>query len=173
MVEDEDASGEAQDEPQAPPSHRKPRWPLVLIALVVLGAGIGGYFWFAQPAAPDARHAKTKSASTKIVAGELYLALQPPFVVNFRDDDSMRYLQVGITLMAHDQAAIDVAKNADPVIRDAMVSLLSSQDSKVLSSAAGREKLQAEALAAVQKVVRERLGKPGIQALYFTSFVMQ
>jgi flagellar protein FliL len=54
-----------------------------------------------------------------------------------------------------------------------MVSLLSSQDYSIISNAAGRQKLQAQALAAVQKVVAARLGRPGIDALYFTSFVMQ
>jgi flagellar FliL protein len=103
----------------------------------------------------------------------LYLPLDPAFVVNFRDDDSLRFLQVGITLMAHDQAAIDTAKAAEPVLRDAMVSLLSSQDYTVIGSAAGRQKLQAQALVAARKVVQARLGRPGIDALYFTSFVMQ
>ncbi|MEO7199808.1 MAG: flagellar basal body-associated FliL family protein [Dokdonella sp.] len=33
--------------------------------------------------------------------------------------------------------------------------------------------MQASALAAVQEVVKARLGRPGIDALYFTSYVMQ
>jgi len=99
--------------------------------------------------------------------------MAPAFVVNLGDGDSPHYLQVGITLMAHDQKAIDTAKDADPVIRDAMVSLLGSQDAAVVGTPAGHKKLQAEALAAVQKVVKARLGRPGIEALYFTSFVIQ
>ena len=63
--------------------------------------------------------------------------------------------------------------SADPVIRDALVSLFSNQEYSIVSNAAGREKLQAQALAAVRKIVQARLGRPGIDALYFTSFVMQ
>ncbi|HUH30808.1 MAG TPA: flagellar basal body-associated FliL family protein, partial [Rhodanobacter sp.] len=46
-------------------------------------------------------------------------------------------------------------------------------DYAVIGSAAGRQKLQAQALVAARKVVQARLGRPGIDALYFTSFVMQ
>ncbi|MEO7072466.1 MAG: flagellar basal body-associated FliL family protein [Rhodanobacter sp.] len=167
MVEDE----EAQVEAVAPAPGKKRRWPLLVALVVVLAGGAGGYFWYSQHSAQAA--AKTKGAEAKTPKAELYLPLEPAFVVNFRDDESMRYLQVTITLMAHDEAAIETAKSADPVIRDAMVSLLSSQDYAIISNAGGRQKLQAQALAAVQKVVRARLGRPGIDALYFTSFVMQ
>ena len=104
---------------------------------------------------------------------ELYQPLDPPFVVNFKDDQSMRFLQVGVSLMSHDAAALAAAKDADPVIRNALVMLFSSQDYTILSDAAGKQKLQAQALAAVQKIVEQRLGRPGVEALYFTSFVMQ
>ncbi|MEO8747363.1 MAG: flagellar basal body-associated FliL family protein [Rhodanobacter sp.] len=152
---------------------RKRKWLLLVVAAAVLlvGAG-GGYFWFAKHSAHGQADAPKKAAA-EVSKVELYLPLEPAFVVNFSDGDTPRYLQVGITLMAHDQKAIDTAKGADPVIRDAMVSLLSTQDAAVIGTPAGRKKLQAEALAAVQRVVKARLGQPGVEALYFTSFVIQ
>jgi len=156
-----------------PAAVKKRKWPLLLGGLVVLlvGAG-GGYFYFARHAAPSQASAPKKQA-VEVSKDELYLALEPAFVVNFNEGESSRYLQVAITLMAHDAKAIDTAKAADPVIRDAMVSLLSNQKVAEVGTPAGRKKLQAEALAAVQKVVQARLGRPGIEALYFTSFVIQ
>ena len=47
------------------------------------------------------------------------------------------------------------------------------QDFAIIGDAAGRQKLQADALVAVRKIVKARLGRPGVDALYFTSFVMQ
>lgn len=158
----------------APPAAvKKRKWPLLVGAVAVLltGAG-GGYFWFSKHAAQSPASAP-KKAAVEVSKAELYLPLEPAFVVNFSEGDSPRYLQVGVTLMAHDQKALDTAKGADPVIRDAMVSLLSSQNAAVIATPAGRKKLQAEALAAVQKVVKARLGSLGIEALYFTSFVIQ
>jgi flagellar protein FliL len=147
------------------------RKPLVIGALVALVAlGAGGYFWQSHRAG-HAANGKTAAVNPSKV--ELYLPLDPAFVVNFSDNDSLRYLQVGITLMSHDPEAINVAKAADPVIRDGLVALFSNQDFSIISDAAGRQKLQQQALATVRKVVQARLGRPGIDALYFTSFVMQ
>lgn len=169
MVEDD----EEVEVVEAPVKRKRPL-PLligVVVALLVLGGGA----WMAfRPSAVDAGGvAKTKDTKPTETKAELYLSLQPAFVVNLRGSDSVRYLQVGITLMSHDSAAIEVAKEADPVVRNALVLLLGSQDSTTLSDTAGREKLQQQALEAVQKIVQARLGRPGIKALYFTSFVMQ
>lgn len=157
--------------PSAPAGKRK--WPLLIaVAVVLLLVAGGGYYWFAHRPA-QAHAGKPDKPAVQVTKEELYLALEPAFVVNLSEGDSPHYLQVGITLMAHDDKAIDTAKAADPVIRDAMVSLLGSQSASVIGTPAGRKKLQAEALAAVQKVVQARLGRPGIEALYFTSFVIQ
>lgn len=153
------------------PVERRSRMPLVIGVVVVLVAlGAGGYLWQSRRAA----HATTgKVAAVELSKAELYLPLEPAFVVNFRDNDSLRYLQVGVTLMSHDPEAINVAKAADPVLRDGLVALFSNQNFSIISDAAGRQKLQQQALATVRKVVQARLGRPGIDALYFTSFVMQ
>jgi flagellar FliL protein len=143
---------------------------LIGLLVVVLASGVGGYAWWkSRGHAADV----AKAVQPKLVKEELYLPLDPAFVVNFRDDESLRYLQVGVTLMSHDPDAIAAAKNADPVIRDALVSLFSSKDYSIISDTAGRQQLQEQALAAVRKVVQARLDRPGIDALYFTSFVMQ
>ena len=171
MVEDE------QEPAVDVPVQRKRRLPLVIGGVVVLVLVLGGGAWLmlrpAAAAAGGKGAAKAKSEQPTETKAELYLSLQPPFVVNLHGGDSVRYLQVGITLMSHDAAAIEVAKDADPVIRNALVLLLSSQDSASIGDTAGRQKLQAQALVAVQKIVQARLGRPGIKALYFTSFVMQ
>ncbi|MEW9625475.1 flagellar basal body-associated FliL family protein [Rhodanobacter geophilus] len=156
-----------EEQTAAAPAARKRRGPLLIGAVALLALAGGGYVWRTQKAAhtPASRQAESKV--------ELYLPMDPPFVVNFRDGDSLRYLQVAVTLMAHDPQAIETAKSADPVIRDALVSLFSNQEYAVISNAAGREKLQKQALEAVRKIVQARLARPGIDALYFTSFVMQ
>ena len=151
----------------APPAGKR-RGPLLIGVAALLVLAGGGYFWHMQKSA----HAEAGQEAVAAKA-ELYLPMDPPFVVNFRDGDSLRYLQVTVTLMSHDPHAIEVAKSADPVIRDALVSLFSNQEYAVISQAAGRQKLQDQALQSVRKIVDARMGRPGIDALYFTSFVMQ
>lgn len=151
---------------------KKKKGKLIAIVAVVLLLVLGGAgYMFLMPQKSQAKAAEANAP--KAAAKEFYLALEPAFVVNFSGDQSVRFLQVGITLMAHDNAALDAAKEAQPVVRNALVMLFSSQTYAGLSNEAGKQKLQAEALAAVQKIVKERTGKKGVDALYFTSFVMQ
>ncbi len=139
---------------------------LVMLALVILG---GGAFWYIH------NKAKSKSAPDAVAvnAPALYFPLDPAFVVNFQGNDDARYLQVGVTIMTRDAAAIQAIKDNDPVIRNALLMLFSSQTVAQLSSTAGKQKLQADALAAIRKIVADKNGRPALQALYFTSFVMQ
>ncbi|WP_426700479.1 flagellar basal body-associated FliL family protein [Rhodanobacter sp. Col0626] len=166
MIEDEQAG--AVDAPVKRNSRKLLVIGMVGALLVALGSG--GYAWQMR----QMSHAGTgRATAPELSKTELYLPMDPAFVVNFRDNDSLRYLQVGITLMSHDPDAINVAKAADPVLRDSLVALFSNQNYSIISDAAGRQKLQEQALAAVRKIVQARLGRPGIDALYFTSFVMQ
>lgn len=161
-----------QEEVVETPVPGKKRWPLVVGAVVVLLAIGGGAFAFMHKAPPAGDKAKTQEAHP-LARTELYLPLDPAFVVNLREGDALRYLQVGITLMSHDPKSFDVVKNADPVIRNALLLLFSSQSYAEMVDPAGRTQLQAKALAAVQEIVKERTGRPGVDALYFTSFVIQ
>ncbi len=140
-----------------------------VVLLVVLG--MGGFMLVGQRSV----QAKAAGAPAAVAASAVavYLPLDPAFVVNFQDDDATRYLQVGVTVMSHDPAAIQAMKDNDPVIRNALVILFSSQTFAELSNTAGKQKLQAQALTAVRKIVADKIGKPGVDALYFTSFVMQ
>ncbi|SEM27493.1 flagellar FliL protein [Luteibacter sp. UNCMF331Sha3.1] len=149
---------------------KKKKGKLLLIgALVVLAAGgAGGWFMMKgghKPGENAAEATKSKPA--------VYLQLDPAFVVNFQDDTALRFLQVGVNVMSHDPEAIVAAKEADPEIRNALLMLFSAQDVKSLSDVKGKQKLQAAALAEIQRVLKEKIGRPGVDAVYFTSFIMQ
>ena len=144
---------------------------IILVLALVLISCVCGYALFTLRGQSAQAAGATVTPDKK--TPELYLPLEPSFVVNFKSEEQQSYLQVGVTLMSHDPAAIDAAKNADPVIRNALVLLFSSQTSADLNDVQGKQKLQAKALDAVRKILADRLGRPGVDALYFTSFVMQ
>lgn len=102
-----------------------------------------------------------------------YLALDPPFVVNIAEANNMRFLQVSMEVMAKDPAAVEDVKKHMPAIRNSLVLLLSSQGYPTLNSPEGKEKIRVNSLAEIQKILQEHTGKPGVEAVYFTGFVMQ
>ena len=152
----------------------------VMALLLVVAVGAVSYLLghrsapASATAATEASPAHGEEASADAKGHEpVYLALDPPFVVNFQSDSATRFLQVGVQLMARDQKALDAAKASEPAVRNALVMLFSSQDAKTLISRDGKEKLRADALAEIQKIVADRAKGAALDAVYFTSFVMQ
>ena len=144
---------------------------LLIGALVVLAAGgAGGWFMMKGGHGNGAPESAAEAARSKPA---VYLQLDPAFVVNFQDEAALRFLQVGVNVMSHDPEAIAAAKEADPEIRNALLMLFSAQDMKSLSDVKGKQKLQAAALAEIQRVLKDKIGRPGVDAVYFTSFIMQ
>ena len=61
-----------------------------------------------------------------------------------------------------------------PAIRDALLTLFGQQTAESLSTAEGKEQLRVKALEAVRAVMKSEGKEPEkIEAVYFTSFVMQ
>jgi len=127
----------------------------------------------APAAAGGAEQGSAAVAESAKSSEPLFLALDPPFIVNFQDTVATRFLQISVQLMAHDQKALDAAKASEPAVRNALVMLFSSQEAKALASREGKEKLRADTLAEIQKIVGERAKGATLEAVYFTSFVMQ
>jgi flagellar FliL protein len=140
------------------------------IALVLLsGGGTAAYFMFAEKDPKAAAAAKEADKTPP-----LYIALDPPFVVNFEAEQLVRFLQVTVQVMSRDPATVDLIKANDPVVRNDLLLLLGNQNYAAISTREGKEKLRQEALEAVRKIVRNVGGKPQkVEAVYFTSFVMQ
>tara|TARA_R110002050_G_scaffold9504_1_gene33343 strand:- start:497519 stop:497932 length:414 start_codon:yes stop_codon:yes gene_type:complete len=108
-------------------------------------------------------------------AKAIYYAIEEPFTINFLNQSNQKanYLQIKVTLMAHDQAAIDSAQLNLPMLQDALRSLFSAQTSATVNSVSGRKALQSESLATVKAILKEETGKDNLDAVYFTSFVLQ
>ena len=103
----------------------------------------------------------------------IYYKLDPTFVVNYQAQDDLRFLQVTVEVMARDEKIIALVEQHMPIIRNNLIVLFSSQDFTTISTRVGKERLRAQVLSEVQKVLKDETGRPGIESVYFTSFVMQ
>ena len=102
----------------------------------------------------------------------LYYAIDPPLVVNFEDGSVVRFLQISMEVMAHDQKAIDSVQKNIPLIRNNLLLLMSNRNYQSMMSREGKDKLRAEALAEI-RAVQKKEGSPDVDDLLFTSFVVQ
>ena len=102
----------------------------------------------------------------------VYYAIDPPLVVNFEDGSAVRFLQITMEIMAHDQKAIDSVQKNIPMIRNNLLLLMSNRNYQSMMSREGKEKLRQEALTEI-RAVQKKTGGPDVDDLLFTSFVVQ
>jgi len=174
MAEAEQLDGIEGEDGEAGEASTGGRKRLILIiaaVLVLVGGGAGAWFAFGGKHDPNAKEAK-KEEGPKLPPR--YINLDPPFVVNFEAQSSVRFLQVTVGVMTREPEIELMIKENDPRVRNDMLMILSNQTYESVSTAEGKEALRTRCLDAIRTIVREMGGKPEkVEALYFTSFVMQ
>ncbi len=144
---------------------------IAVAALVALTGGGGAAWLFLARGGASAKHEAPRAEAPK---PPIFVALDPPFVVNFEAEQQVRFLQITVQLMSRDPATIELLKANDPVVRNDLLLLFGNQKYAEVATLAGKEKLRAQALAAVRKVIAGAGGQADkLEAIYFTSFVMQ
>lgn len=150
---------------------------IILLAVVLLSGITVGTLFFTGVL--GGKTGKSEAGAGKEHAGEValgpvrYFELSPEFVVNFEGEQKANYLQVDVQLMTRNAEALKVFEEHTPLIRNNILLLLSGQKYDELRTLEGKEKMRAEVLATVQQVVEAELGTPAVEAVFFTSFIMQ
>jgi flagellar FliL protein len=92
--------------------------------------------------------------------------------VNFEDGSAVRFLQITMEIMAHDEKAIESVQKNIPLIRNNLLLLMSNRNYQSMMSREGKEKFRQEALTEVRGVQKKE-GSPDVDDVLFTSFVVQ
>ena len=163
-----------EDDSVQPPAGKSKKKLFIIIGAValLLIINVVAMIFIVKAMKPAAEEAKPAEAMPQVMA-PTYISLNPPFVVNFEDQSLVRFLQVTVEVMTRDPEAVAAVEQHMPRIRNNLVLLFSSQSYQTLSSREGKIKIRKQALTEVQSILEEQTGKPGIDEIYFTSFVMQ
>ncbi len=116
---------------------------------------------------------KKKKSSKSEKKKPIYVEMGDPLIVNFIENNQIRYLQVKMEVMTRDETMPEKIKEHMPLIRNNLLMMLSGLDYETISTFAGKQKIRDEALAEIQSIMKEQTGEKGAEELYFTSFVMQ
>lgn len=170
----------AKKEPAAEGGGGKKKMLMMVVAgvLVAAGAGAGVAFFMGSKATPPHASEEVPAEAHGEPAlpqqGErTYIALEPPFVVNLADPGGDRYLQVEVQVSTRIKGMEETLKKHMPVIRNRLLLLFSQQTAEGLRTREAKEALQKKALEEIRAVLTEATGVPGVDDLYFTSFVTQ
>lgn len=148
---------------------------LVIVGLVLIAATVIGTLYFlgvfgggeelAKPAAEQEQSAALPSA--------IYYPIKPPFIINYQVRGRQRFLQVSVTVMTRESDAMDAVKMHLPLIKSRLNLLFGGESYEELHTAEGKELLRQKALAEIQDILQEEIGKPGIEQVLFEDFIMQ
>jgi flagellar FliL protein len=176
MATDKEPVDGAEGEEGAPKPKSKKGLIIGIVAVLLLGGGgAGAYFAFGHKAdEKGGKQAKSKVEEEKEKLPPRYIALDPPFVVNFEAESAVRFLQVTAQIMTRDLETEKLVKDNDPRLRNDLLLILGGQTYASVSTTEGKEALRTRCLEATRAIVKDMGGEPKkIEALYFTSFVMQ
>ena len=174
----------------APPKSNKKLLLVIIAAVVLLGGGGAGAWFFMHKSADESSEEEGKSGNhekgdkekgkkkeKKEGEGKLpaqFIALDPPFVVNFEPGSTARFLQITAQVMTRDPHMKEFLEMNNPIIRNDLLLLFGNKHVEDVATQEGKEALRAAALEAVRKIVEAEEGDPEeVEAVYFTSFVMQ
>ena len=142
----------------------------VILLLVLGGGGFAAFKLMGGKADPKKKEVAAKHEQLPA----RYVTLDPPFVVNFEAESTVRFLQITIGIMTRDPEIEKIIKDNDPRIRNDLLLILGNQNYQSVSKLEGKEELRTRCLDAVRAVVKDSGGAADkVEALYFTSFVMQ
>ncbi|MFV2055075.1 MAG: flagellar basal body-associated FliL family protein [Thiohalomonadales bacterium] len=168
-----EAEDDAESESSASGSSKK-LIIIISVVLLLIAGTVGGLFAAGVIGGGGHEDEEADEDDTEEPAGPaVYIPIEPAFVVNFTDTAKARFLQITMEAMTRNPDVPGQIENHLPAIRNNLVLLFSSQTYESISTLEGKEALREEALAVVQEILEEETGDPGIEAVYFTSIVMQ
>ena len=165
--------GESVEEEQSGGGKKK----LIIISLLVLivlgGAGAAAFFLLGgdDEEVIDEEMVEEMIAEPDIPAQ--YVKLKPEFVVSFQVGTRQRFVQTSIEVMTRQQSIVDALELHEPMVRNEVIRIISSQDFTELRTGDGRLALQALLKTSLVEIMQTEVGSDGIEAVLFTNFVMQ
>ena len=141
----------------------------IIIAVLLVAASVGGTLFFLGGTGGN----EADEVVEDVTPEAIYYALNPKFKTNYDVNGRPRLFQVAITLVTREQDVIKGLSQHAPTIKGKLVILLSGQKFDDLQTPEGRESLRQQCLDAVQQIMNTEIGKPGVEQVLFTDFVMQ
>ncbi|MEN3028122.1 MAG: flagellar basal body-associated FliL family protein [Aquificaceae bacterium] len=135
---------------------------IIPLLLLLVAGGVGAYFLlFAK------KEKKEESAPPPTQVGVMMeLGV---FTVNLADRNVDAFARVAITLELSNEKVRQEVERRLPIIKDAIIDIISSKTSSFVRTPEGRENLRLELIRRINTILFEG----GVRNIYFTEFVVQ
>ena len=148
---------------------------IVGVLLIAVIGGVGAMFMMGgsddEVASAEVKPAKpTQALYTKIrtLEGSPYFTVVVP-----SKDDRTHYMQIYVETKSREDEVVAALTKHMPKIVSNLNRLFSNQSFTAMRTIDGRKNMQQAALKEIQTVMQARIGKPGVEKVLFTGFIMQ
>ena len=157
---------EAKEEKEQKKGGKKGLFIFLALFIVLAAAGGGAYFFFLKGGGEKKKEVKEIEKKPTEIGVMFDLGT---FIVNLADPGVEMYAKVSITLELSDQEVTKEVEKRLPIVKDAVIDILSSKTYSDIRTPEGKEKLRFELIKRINTI----LVKGGVRNLYFTEFVVQ
>ncbi len=142
---------------------------MIVAAVVLLAAGGGATFFLMKGEVSKSEPVE----EAEIPVEKLYFDMSKALVVDFPKGSPVQHGRITISILGEGAETIAVLKKNEPMIQNNLLMLVGAQDSSVLNTREGKEMLRQAILDNVVAVVKKMSAHGYVEAIFFTSFVMQ
>lgn len=149
---------------------------IIIIAAVVLLAGGGGAAFFMMGSGGDEAATDAEQKTEKVAAPTdpvSYVNIAQPFVFNVTGDAKDRLVQIKVQLMVRGSQNESLARYHSPLVESSLLATFASATVEQLRTPNGRIELRDKATEDIKAALNQAVGKPVIEKVLFTDFVMQ
>lgn len=147
---------------------------IIIIAVVVLLVGGGAAAFFLMGSDEPAQAEHTEQAQAQTAAEPIaYVNIAQPFIFNVTGDRRDRLVQIKAQLMVRGSENEQLARYHSPLIESSLLSTFASATVEQLRSPTGRVELRDRASDDIKAALNAAVGKPVIEKVLFTDFVIQ
>jgi flagellar FliL protein len=173
-VADERSEAPAEGSGETSPWAGKSRLILALAgALILAGGSAGAAYFVGVMRSTNAAQETGATEEAALPAEAHYVSLGPPMTVNLGEEEDARFLQVTLEAMTRDAETASAIEKHLPLIRNDVLLIFSAADAEQIRNREGKESIRQSILAGLQKALAENGSEGTVEAIYFTSFVMQ
>ncbi|MDF2153737.1 flagellar basal body-associated protein FliL [Vibrio sp. CAU 1672] len=154
------------------PKGKKKLLIIIIAVVLLLGGGAGAFFFMGsdEPAQAEASKAEQPAPAGEPIA---YVNIAQPFVFNVTGDRRDRLIQIKAQLMVRGSENENLARYHSPLIESSLLSTFASATVDQLRSPTGRVELRDRATEDIKASLNAAVGKPVIEKVLFTDFVIQ
>lgn len=149
---------------------------LILLAIVLIGASVGGTITVLKMMQPEPVLEESEVAEEEVEPlpkPAIYYPLKPEYILNIDARGRRRYLRLDLTVLTRDEDVIAAIELHRPTVDNVVNLIAGGQIFEEIQTAEGKELLRLQLLQELQAVFEKEIGKPGIEQVLFTNFVMQ